>query len=182
MVNRFEQVKKLVYQKFPKEFHCHLQFVLETALNLQQIHGGDLEVIKAAAIAHDFGRQEGQNNDNHPQLGAALIEPHLQEYGYSPKEIELIKSCIAYSPEKQFRSIEEEIVYNADQASKILHHNAFMLMVKKETWQDRARWGLKYIDRLERITFPDLKEKCLPNYQQFRSIYLAVLDEKLKAE
>ena len=46
-----------------------------------------------------------------------------------------------------FETIEEEIVANADSASKILFHEAFMLMCKKESFQEKAAWGIKYLEK-----------------------------------
>lgn len=171
----FEEIRKIVYQKFEKEYHCHLQYVLKVALELQKLHGGDLTVIKIAALAHDFGRTENGNNDNHPQLGAELIEPILKNLGLSAEKITKIQTCIAYDPAQKPPTIEAEIVYNADQSSKILYLPAFMLMVKKETFRDRANWALKYLNRLDRLTFPELKEQCLPEYRRQKQIYEDVL-------
>lgn len=167
---------EIVYKKFPKEYQCHLKFVLEVAENLQRELGGDLEVISVAAIAHDFGRLEDGNNDNHPRIGSEIIKPILENLGFDAEKIQKIQECIAYQKGEKFKNIEVEIVYNADVASKILQHEAFMLMVKKDTFESRAQWALKYLDRIEKITIPTLKARCQKKYSELKIIYEKTLD------
>jgi len=167
----FQKIQQIVYARFEKEYHCHLQYVLETAEQLQKIHGGDLGLIRIAAIAHDFGRVEDGNNDNHAQIGAEMIAPVLAKFDMHADRIAIIKACIAHTSEKPFNSIEEEIIHNADQGSKILYLPAFMLMVKKETFRERAGWAMKYLERIDRLTFEDFRARCLPDYQKYKQIY-----------
>ena len=176
-MDKVNRVYRLLREKFPKEYQCHLQFVLAVAEDLQKERGGDLDVVKVGAIAHDFGREENGNNDNHPQRGAELIKPVLEELGFEADKILKIQDCIAYKKGDAFKSIEAEIVYNADVASKILQHEAFMLMVKKDTFRERAEWAMKYLDRIEKITILSLKEKCLSKYQELKQIYKYVLTD-----
>lgn len=69
--------------------------VHEVAIDLQQRYGGDLEVIKIAAIAHDIGRVEDGDNSRHPEIGAEKIIPWLQEFAYEHEEAKpLIARCI----------------------------------------------------------------------------------------
>lgn len=170
-------IESIVCRKFEKEFDCHLQFVRDIALDLQKVHGGDPEVIHIAAIAHDFGRVEDGDNTNHAELGAQKIIPHLESLGMDADKIEKIAQCIRiHESISSFSAIEGEIVANADRLSKITAHSAFMLMVKKEGHLDRAKWGLKYLEKnYDKLTLPGLREKYDELFKSLQSTYRRVI-------
>ncbi|MFZ2555461.1 MAG: HD domain-containing protein [Minisyncoccia bacterium] len=171
------RIETLVRLAFEKEFDCHLQFVRDIALELQKEYGGETEVIHIAAIAHDFGRIESGDNTDHPERGAQKIIPHLEKLGVSADRVEKIARCIRmHESLSGFTSIEEEIVANADRLSKITAHGAFMLMVKKETYLDRAKWGLKYIEKnYDMLTLPGLRQKYQEPFKSIQDVYSSVI-------
>ena len=172
-----ERIEGRVRQELEKEFDCHLQFVRDIALGLQKEYGGDPETIHIAAIAHDFGRVEDGDNKDHPERGATKLIPYLGELGMDQNKIEKIAQCIReHEQVSGFSSVESEIVANADRLSKVLTHSAFMLMIKRETYLERAKWGLKYLERdYSKLTLPGLQEKHKNHFDLLKSTYLAVV-------
>jgi len=101
------------------------------------------------------------DNSLHPKIGSEKIIPWLKEFNYDEKKIPAISRCILmHNKTAGFQSIEEEIVSNADHLSKLLYLDMFMLMCKKDNYVDKAKWGLKYIEKgYNKLTFSDIKEE-----------------------
>lgn len=75
-----------------------------------------------------------------------------------------------------FQSLEEEIISNADGLSKLLYHDMFMLMCKKDNYLDKTKWGLKYIEKgYSKLTLPGLKEEYKGLYESLKRRYENVL-------
>ena len=174
----FEKIKIRVKEQFPKEYACHLLFVLEVALDLNKRKGGDREIIEIASIAHDIGRVQGGDNHFHAEASSEKIIIWLKELGYNDKKISMITRCVMmHNKTERFHSIEEEIVSNADSLSKFMYHDMFMLMCEKDNYLDRARWGLKYIEKgYIKLTFPDLKEEYRPLYEKLKKRYESIVN------
>lgn len=173
-----KEISGRVKEQFAKEYACHLVFVHKVAVELQQRYGGDLEVIEIAAMAHDIGRVEDGDNSMHPEIGATKIIPWLQEFAYENEEAKsLIARCILmHNKVDGFQGIEEEIISNADGLSKLLYHDMFMLMCRKDNYLDKAKWGLKYIEKgYSKLTLPGLREEYKGLYEGLKGRYEGVL-------
>ena len=172
-----DEVRKIIKERSPKEYACHLQFVHELAVTLQREYGGNDLVIQTAALIHDYARQEGKDNSRHPEEGAIEVVPVLERLGYTPNDIAMVSRCVLmHDKTKGFESLEEEIVANADQLSKLTHHAAFVLMSKKDTWREKTEWALKYLDKgYNNLTLGGLKERYRDAYLTQREIYLQAL-------
>lgn len=174
----FAALEAAVAAYMPKEYCCHLTYTLTVARELQAQYGGDLEIIELAAIAHDFGRVPEGDNSMHAELGAPKVEAFLIREGYPAERAVRVARCVfMHNKNEGFETIEEEVVMNADRISKVIHHEAFILLSKKQTVPDRARWALKYLDKGMMVTLPGLKEKYEALYQQKRAVYDAVLEK-----
>lgn len=178
-MDMFEIVKNEIISYMPKEYYCHLQFVHKVSLQLQKQKGGDRQVIEISSIAHDYGRVEGADNKMHPEKGAEKIEKFLRAKNYDDQKTKHVARCtLMHNKREGFETIEEEIVANADQLSKLLYHEAFMLLVKKDTYRERAEWGLKYLDKgYNNTTFKELKDEYYDLYMSKRSIFESVLEK-----
>jgi HD superfamily phosphodiesterase len=181
-MDTIEKIREYIIGYMPKEYYCHIQFVHKVACELQEEKGGNREVVEIASIAHDCGRVDGADNSQHPEIGAEKIKPVLAELGMNESMILHISRCILmHNKTEGFESIEEEIVANADQISKIIYHEAFMLLVKKETFDERARWAVKYLDKgFQNATFEDLKKRYHDMYMKKRAVFTRVLSEDTK--
>jgi len=175
----FTVVKKEIIAYMPKEYYCHLQFAHLVACDLQKQKGGDLEIIEIAAIAHDYGRVPEGDNANHAEIGSEKIKAFLLAQNYAIGKVEQVATCtLMHNKKIGFSSLEEEIVANADQLSKLLYHEAFMLLVKKETYQDRALWALKYLDKgFQSISFTEIREQYRPLYESKKAVFEKILCE-----
>ncbi len=173
----FDLVKEEIIRYMPIEYYCHLQFVLKVARELHAVKGGDLHIIETGAICHDYGRGHDGDNSMHAEVGSEKIKVFLQKHGCSIDVANHIARCtLMHNKTTGFETIEEEIVANADQLSKVIYHDAFMLLVKKETFQERARWGLKYLEKgFNNSTFTDIREAYRPLYEQKKQIFESVL-------
>ena len=176
-MNLFEQVKSEIIGYMPKEYYCHLQFVHLMARELMRTRPCDREVVEVASILHDYGRVPDGDNSSHAEIGSKKAESFLLNLGYDNAITQHISRCILmHNKTEGFATLEEEIIMNADQISKIVYHEAFMLLVKKETFEERARWGIKYLDKgYAHTTFEDVKKKYKHIYLQKREVLQRVL-------
>jgi len=174
----FEKLKHRVHEQFPKEYVCHIVYVHEIAVELQKKYGGDLEIIELASIAHDIGRVAEGDNSLHPEIGSEKIIPWLQEFGYDSNRIPQISRCILmHNKTEGFTTIEEKIICTADNLSKLLYLDMFMLMCKKDTYIEKAKWALKYIEKgYSQIVFPELQEKYASLYHDLKLRYEKIVN------
>lgn len=123
-----------------KEWSCHVQFVRDIAMQLQQKYGGDALVIEVAAILHDVGRGRELDGEHHSLAGMREAKVFLDGYALDEQQKLLILQCIKnHGAEEPPQTLEEKIIISADSASKIVYHTCFMLMCKKENTVSRAR-------------------------------------------
>ena len=179
MENIFEKLRNRVREQFPKEYACHVFFVHKVALDLQKKYGGDLEIIELAAITHDIGRVEDGDNSLHSEIGSEKIIPWLKEFGYSEEKTPLIARCVLmHNKTAGFQSLEEKVVCSADNLSKLLYLDMFLLMCKKDTYLGKAEWGLKYIEKgYAKLALPGLKEEHKALYESLKERYQHVLSQ-----
>lgn len=172
-----DKLKVKIKEQFPKEYVCHLLFVHKIAMELQKKYGGDLEIIELASIAHDIGRNESGDNSLHPEIGSEKIISWLQDFNYDEKNIPHISRCILmHNKTEGFMSIEEQIVCSADHLSKLLYLDMFMLMCKKDTYLEKAQWGLKYIKKsYENIPILDIKKEYKTLYEELKNRYEGII-------
>lgn len=173
-----DQLRGRVKAEFPKEFACHIFFVHEVARNLQAKYGGDDEIVEIAALTHDIGRVEEGDNTLHPEIGSEKILPWLRDLRYDECKVPQIARCILMHNKTQgFENVEERIVCSADNLSKLLYLDMFMLMCKKDTYLDKATWGLKYIEKgYSKLVLPGLQEEYKPLYESLKERYQRVLN------
>ena len=168
---------KLLAEK-EKEYHCHIRFVRDIGIRLASEYGADPKLIEIACLLHDIGREHEIGEEDHGDAGARIAAPVLGEGPFDVTQQALILRCIANHckevPEEGL-SVEEKIVITADAASKVLFHEAFMLMCKKQTYQERLAWARKYLEKGYRnILFPAYREEVRPRYEIIKEIYNAV--------
>ena len=172
-----ENIKEFVRSNFEKEYYCHVQFVVSASRDLQRQYGGELDVVLVAALMHDIGRINGGDNKDHPARGAIRAIPILQQFGFTSSAIEMIADCIRmHNRQSGFRRIEEEVVANADALSKLFAHDAFLLLTNADGYFNRAKWGLKYLEKgYWSLSLPGLQDEHRELYQSLREKYLRVI-------
>ena len=169
-----KQIESLVKEKHVKEFYCHIQFVRKIGLELSKKHSADDLVMEIACLLHDIGRKQEIGVENHAQAGVRLIRPLLGEFALSIKQKELILQCILnHGGHQKPKSEEGKIIISADAASKVLYHEAFMLLCKKDNSKDKAKWDLKYLEKgFAQVQHQDLELKT--KYNHLKSVYSAI--------
>ncbi len=99
----FSQLKQFVFtllkKRLPRDLHYHrpehTRDVLAAAIRLgkkAKLNDHDMLLLKTAALFHDLGFIKGRKNNE--EIGAALAQQHLPTFGYTQKEIGIIKRMI----------------------------------------------------------------------------------------
>ncbi len=160
-----------------KEWFCHVQFVEKIAIKLTKKFTGSEQIVSIAAILHDIGRDKEQDGEDHREAGIRIAHEFLSEFEIDAGDLALVLTCVGnHGAEKKPQSIEERIIITADSASKVLYHQAFMLMVKKPTYREKAEWGLKYLEKgFKKIQFPEYQTRLEASYKTQKNLYLEVL-------
>lgn len=158
---------KYGYEPFP----FHLIPMVNYAEELADELGGDKEVILIAAWLHDIGSIIHGREDHHI-TGAKIAEEKLKELRYPVEKIELVKKCILNhrgSQQKKRRSIEEQIVAEADTMSNFdniagIFKAAFVYESKTQgEAKDSARQKLER--KWKQLHFKNSKKIIKPKYE-----------------
>lgn len=156
-----------------KEYLCHIQYVVEIGLGLAKELNVDLNIIETACWLHDIGRGNELPGEEHPLTGKRMAEEILKESDFTEEQKQKIYACIlSHNADMIPCSIEEQIVRTADGGSKIEFHEAFMLLCKKETCEERLDWGIKYLnDGFSKISLDSYRQKIESKYNSIINIY-----------
>lgn len=166
----------LVLKKHKKEYFCHVQFVVKLGLKLAEEHNGDKKVVEISCLLHDIGRDQEIIDETHQEAGKRIVEPLLESMDLTETQKIMILKCILnHSGKLPIEYEEEKIIITADSATKVLQHEAFMLLCKKETPEEKLKWALKFLNSGFR---PDLHynyyEKIKPKYDELNQMYLQI--------
>ncbi len=99
--------------------HQHIYRVLYSALDIAKEYEIDIDVLIAAALLHDIGRDAQFKNPglDHALIGADMTYKFLLTIGWPEDKAHHVKSCIAthrYRNNNPPASMEAKILYNAD--------------------------------------------------------------------
>lgn len=167
------KIMNILMEEKKKEYVCHIQYVVHIGLRLATESKVDLDIIETACLLHDIGRDKELEGEEHNQTGRRIAEEILVNSNFNKKQKEKIYECILlhgsdYVPE----SIEAQIVRSADAGSKVEYHEAFMLMCKKSTFEDRLAWGMKYLNKgFKNISIEFYKKELEKKYYSINKIY-----------
>jgi len=172
-----EKTLQFLLQHHEKEYHCHVRFVLKTALEIGKNHGTSALILSHASLLHDIGRGQEMENETHEDAGVRIARDFLQTLDLRDSDRAAILNCIENHQGKlPARSMEESVLISSDSSSKVTYHSAFMLLCKKETFRERAEWGKKYVQKgYDRVVLPDVRENIRPEYERLMAIYDEVL-------
>jgi putative nucleotidyltransferase with HDIG domain len=168
-------ITRLLAEK-KKEYHCHIQFVVKVGVDLAKKYGANEQIIELSCLLHDIGRDHERETEDHADAGARIADELLQGMDVPQSERATITACIKnHNKTLPTYTLEEKIVISADCASKVLFHEAFMLLCKKQTYAEKLVWGKKYLEKgYHKILFPEYKEVITPRYNIIREVYDAV--------
>lgn len=103
----------------------HSERVYQTAIRMGKAMDADLEILTAAALLHDIGRQEESKSKGaicHAAHGAIMAVEILRNLDYSEDHIEKICHCIRahrYRGSEKPQTREAEILFDADKLDSI---------------------------------------------------------------
>lgn len=171
------KVISILLEEKKKEYLCHIQYVVKIGLNLAQALKVDTGVIEAACWLHDIGRDKELPEEKHTQTGKRMAEEILQNSEFTEEQKHKIYSCIlSHNAHTVPLSLEEQIVRTADGGSKVEYHEAFMLLCKKTTYEERLAWGIKYLeDGFQSISIESYRRRIEPKYTAIRKTYDNIL-------
>jgi len=99
----------------------HVMRVYRMAEHLASLEGGDLELLRAAALLHDAeGAAPGENNQrsNHQHASADFATRILEQEGWPQERIEAVRHCIRAhrfrDPSEPPATLEARILFDAD--------------------------------------------------------------------
>lgn len=147
----------------PSKFHfrdryLHTLRVLKWAERIQELEGGDIEVIRIASILHDIGWQEGEN---HAITSKRLAEEYLSSIHYDKDKLPIVLEAIEnHNSRKTDRQlhIESFIIMDADILDEV---GALSIIwdAMAVAYEQEANYNIVY-QRIKEYT-KELKERAI---------------------
>jgi len=141
----------------------HILPVIENAIKFAKQRGGDVELVEAAALFHDYGSfvDDCKHYKEHHIVGGDRAEPILREFGYSQDFINKVKRCIfahrgSVLVEKS--SVEEICVADADAVSHI--ENVFQLIMWMGQRGDTVKDGNEFVKQKIKKSYAKLSDEA----------------------
>lgn len=171
-----EIILKRLHEDKSKELHCHIQFVVKVGMELVKKYDGDAKIIELSCLLHDIGRDHEVGDEDHGDAGARIAAKLLETTTIPQKEVAVILDCIRFHNKRlPSYTLEQQIVITADSASKVLYHEAFMLLCKKTSYEEKLRWGNKYLEKgYHNTVLPEYKQAIERKYKEIKKIYDAI--------
>ena len=168
-----QEIISLLLAKTPKEYWCHIQFVHKIGRQLAKQYKANPLVVELGCLLHDIGRDHEVDGEPHSEASVRIASKILSKYHLDEKIIALTLACIKnHNSISTGKTIEEKIVNSADGASKVLYHEAFMLLCKKLTYEDKLAWGRKYLEKgYQQVKIGAVKKRLKPKYDFVKSVY-----------
>ncbi len=127
---KFAGISALVREKLERASGCHdFDHTLRVLRNAEHLAAecpeADLEVVRLAALLHDFARPEEMASKGavcHAELGAELVRPLLTEAGFPAETVDQVSQAVLthrYRAQRIPVSIEAKIVYDADKLDSL---------------------------------------------------------------
>lgn len=173
-----KKIINILRKEKKKEYLCHIQYVVEIGSRLAKKYHVDQDIIEAACLLHDIGRDKELPGEKHCQAGKRIAEELLTNTNFNDNQKEIIFSCIlSHNSQEIPVSIEEQIVRTSDGGSKVEYHEAFMLLCKKNTYEERLAWGMKYLEKgYSNISLESYKKEVEQKYFSIADIYKKISD------
>jgi putative nucleotidyltransferase with HDIG domain len=167
------KISDILLREKRKEYLCHVQYVVEIGSRLAKEYHVDEAIIETACLLHDIGRDKELPGEKHCQAGKRIAEELLTNSNFNGIQKEKIFSCIlSHNSQEIPVTIEEQIVRTSDGGSKVQYHEAFMLLCKKNAYEERLAWGMKYLEKgYSNISLELYKKEVEQKYFEIASIY-----------
>lgn len=172
-----DKIIQILLEEKRKEYACHVSYVAKIGKQLAEQLSADVDVVEMACLLHDIGRDKELSGEDHSETSLRIAKDILRDSNFTPAQLNLIyDSILTHGSDDIPETIEQKIVRSADAGSKVEFHEAFMLMCKKTTYEERLVWGQKYLESgFEKICIEPYREKLREKYQSIKSIYESTL-------
>jgi len=177
-----KKIKKLCLRSYPKHnWDGHLIPVVNAALRLQKVYGGDKFIIETGAYMHDIGRVLFEYlkplGITHEISGYYYTKLKLRQYGFDKKLNERISKCVlehsgsGLSKHKP-TSLEAEIIMNADAIAAFdewTYQYSIFHSCHGRNPEKTREWLLKKLGySWKKLTFPEIKKNISPLYKKIQ--------------
>jgi uncharacterized protein len=95
----------------------HVRRVLRTAERLGGLYGADMEVLRAAALLHDLGRDDPESDRPHVERSVEIARDLMEEAGFPEEKREAVLHCIrahSYTRGVPPETLEARLLRDAD--------------------------------------------------------------------
>lgn len=170
----------------------HVQAVVQTAVKLAHLTGGDSDIVEAAAWLHDIRKEAG---DRHPQEGAKFARKFLPKTDFPSEKIEAVAQAIedhmGLWRDKPLKNLESQILWDADKLTKIgtliiFHWTGHWLTKSKEVTTEAILENGRSVDWIPKTvasmhTKP-AKKAAKKRYKTFQKIWNQLETELLATD
>ncbi len=169
-----QQIKKEIKTETSVHGSDHTFRVLENCMLIGKKEKADLEVLTAAALLHDLGKELGYRSLEHAEKSAAIAEKILKEILFPEdkikKVIEAIRTHDDDMPIAERKSLESKILFDADKMEAFGAIGVCRILMefgrKGKGMEDVAKWwrnGLK--KRFDGISTETAKKIIIKDYE-----------------
>lgn len=173
--NHLKEIEKYVSEEFSKHdfdwfYKYHVKVVLELAEKLNKIKGGNEEIIKLAAVLHDFARIK--SHKSHDLESVKIAKKILKTHDYSKSTIEQVSHCIETHRcrDKKPKTLEAKIISSADAMSHIKYYPILLWVayyLNRMSLEEGISWVQEKIKRgwEQKILIPEAKKMVEKEYE-----------------
>ena len=152
----------------------HAFMVRKFALLLQKQLGGDRDVVEAAALLHDVGKEE-LLAPGHEKISAKLAEKLLSALNFDREKINKVVECIEY---QNFRLLEARILRSADSMALIMDPKGQKWYFENILQNDRKRIMGELRKSFSEIEFPFARRLVMDTFRKLMEQFGADKAEK----
>lgn len=183
----FQETEKRLFS--PSHDRGHSERIIQYGLELQKIHGGDPEIIAAAAILHDLGRADFNLKAKESAILAGVQARNiLQESGFPEEKIDAVCTAISEHDQADFTpsTIEGRILKDGDFLDGFGARGIFRSLLwsgeRGESQEEiLKRLKEKMPARIEGLSFPESKDLAKKQHR-FVGLFLSLLEERVPIE
>ncbi len=182
-----QQIKKEIPSETAVHGLDHTFRVLQNCLNIGPKEKADLEVLMAAALLHDVGRELGYSGMKHAEKGAVIAKKILRETAFPEDKIGKVMEAIRTHDDdvllSERKSIESKILFDADKMEAfgiIGISRALMEFGRKgRTLQDVAKWWRNGLKKRFDGVFTETAKKIIAKDYEISRKFFEELERKI---
>ncbi len=188
MLNSMLALKERISQQIRKEITTesavhgsdHTFRVLQNCLNIGAKEKADLEVLTAAALLHDLGKELGYRSLEHAEKSAVVAEKILREIAFPEDRIGRVMEAIRTHdddvPLSERKSLESRILFDADKIEAFGVIGICRVLMefgrKGKDMEDVAKWWRNGLEkRLDGVYTETAKKIIMEDYDVSKNFF-----------